>query len=108
MKTKFFSTLLIFALLPLAIAPAVGALTIALKGTDVDKYVNPLPNLLTPGLYIDARSGGAYTITMSEGLHDFGLGAAFGPTPAWGYHSPSTPDWDGLGLNYLGTHNRGI
>ena len=54
MKTKLFSTLLILALLPLAIVPAVGAQTVALKGTDVVKYVNPLPNLLTPGLYIDA------------------------------------------------------
>ena len=38
MKTKLFSTLLVFALLPLAIMPAVGdAQTVALKGTDIVK-----------------------------------------------------------------------
>ena len=102
MKTKLFSILIILVLLPLAIVPAVGAQTIPLKGTDVVKFVNPLPNLLTPGLYIDATGEGTYTITMNEGAHNFGLGAAFGPTSAWGYHSASAPLWDNLGLNYLG------
>ena len=102
MKTKLFSTLIILVLLPLAIVPTVGAQTIPLKGTDVVKFVNPLPNLLTPQLYIDATAGGTYTITMNEGAHDFGLGAAFGSTSAWGYHSALAPLWDNLGLNYLG------
>lgn len=68
----------------------------------IAKFVNPLPNLLTPGLYIDARGGGTYYVTMSQGNHNFGLGSTFGNTSAWGYHSPSAPLWDSLGLNYLG------
>ncbi len=74
--------------------------TTLLNATTVNKFSNPLPNLLTPGLFIDARTGGTYYITMSQGLHDFGLGLA--KTYAWGYHSPSAPLWDELGLNYLG------
>jgi spore coat protein A len=77
--------------------------TIKLDPLLVAKYQNTLPNLLTPGLFIDARSGGNYAITMSQGLHNFGLGGAFVSTDAWGYHnSTSAPLWDNLGLNYLG------
>lgn len=79
-----------------------------LDGKSINKFVNPLPNLLTPGLYIDATAGGNYEITMSQGLHDFGLGAGFDPTFAWGYHSDDAPLWDTIelpndvGLDYLG------
>ncbi|MBD2200339.1 MULTISPECIES: multicopper oxidase family protein [Calothrix] len=68
----------------------------------IDKYKNPLPNLLQPGLFIDARRKGKYTITMSQGTHDFGLGEGIPLAQTWGYHSPSAPTWDAAGLNYLG------
>ena len=74
--------------------------TTLLDATTVNKFSNPLPNLLTPGLFIDARTGGTYDITMSQGHHDFGLG--FGKVHTWGYHSDSAPLWDDLKLNYLG------
>jgi spore coat protein A, manganese oxidase len=76
--------------------------TTKLNPKTITKFVNTLPNLLTPGLFIDATSGGTYDITMSQGLHNFGLGAVFAPTLAWGYHSTSAPLWEQLGLNYLG------
>lgn len=68
----------------------------------IPKFVNPLPNLVTPGLFIDARGGGTYNISISQGTHDFGLGAGIPRTQVWGYHSPSAPGWDAAGLNYLG------
>ncbi|BAY61167.1 multicopper oxidase type 2 [Calothrix brevissima NIES-22] len=68
----------------------------------IEKYKNPLPNLLQPGLFIDARRKGKYTITMSQGTHDFGLGEGIPLAQTWGYHSPSAPVWDEAGLNYLG------
>lgn len=73
-----------------------------LDGRTVTQFINPLPNLLTPNLFLDARGGGTFDISMREGLHDFGLGAAFAAAPAWGYHSSSASLWDDLGLNYLG------
>ena len=68
-----------------------------LDGKSITQFINPLPNLLTPGLYIDATGGGSYDITMSQGLHDFGLG--LGTTNAWGYHSDSAPHGASESLN---------
>jgi spore coat protein A len=82
----------------------------------IEKFVTDLPNLLTPGLFIDARSGGNYHIGIENGEHDFGLGDAVSTatTQTYGYHSlvdpfaepseanSSAPLWEGLGLNYLG------
>ena len=73
-----------------------------LDANQVIKFSNLLPNLLTPGLFIDATKRKTYEITMRQGLHDFGLGVDFEKTEAWGYHSRSAPLWDNLGLNYLG------
>ncbi|BAY27614.1 multicopper oxidase type 2 [Calothrix sp. NIES-2100] len=68
----------------------------------IPKYTNQLPNLLAPGFFIDARRKGRYTITMSQGTHNFGLGTGIPLTQTWGYHSAFAPAWDAAGLNYLG------
>ena len=74
-----------------------------LDGRTVSKFINPLPNLLTPGLFIDAIGGVTYDITMSQGQHQFGLTLDginfFAPTDAWGYSSSYAPEYT---LNYLG------
>jgi spore coat protein A len=68
----------------------------------VPKFVNPLPNLLAPGFFIDARNGGTFNISISQGTHNFGLGTGIPQGQAWGYHSSSAQLWDAAGLNYLG------
>ncbi len=86
---------------PMAAAPAATGTTV-LDPLTIPKFVNPLPNLLQPGLLIDATQGQTYDISMSEGNHNFGLGTGIPSAKTWGYHSPSASDWDNVGLNYLG------
>ncbi|MGL6135727.1 MAG: hypothetical protein ACRC2M_00410, partial [Planktothrix sp.] len=69
----------------------------------VPKFTNPLPNLLAPGLFIDARNGGTpeISISMKEGTHNFGLGTGTSAT-TWGYHGSLASTGDTANLNYLG------
>ncbi|MBD2353541.1 multicopper oxidase domain-containing protein [Tolypothrix sp. FACHB-123] len=77
-------------------------MAVVLNPLSIDKFTNPLPNLLAPGFFIDARRKGKYTVSMSQGTHDFGLGKGIPLAQTWGYHSRFAPAWDAAGLNYLG------
>lgn len=86
---------------PMAPPPPPGGPTL-LDPLTVPKFTNPLPNLLAPGLFIDASNGGTPDISMKEGTHNFGLGTGIPSATTWGYHGSLASTGDTANLNYLG------